>query len=91
LFLSSRNNKQWPQYEQLCAHSFRKDCIEGLDTIAQIEVYERRYMSPSHRRSPLQICIIKFTFSNKHEPRSIKLSDWKTRSKQETAVTLASC
>jgi hypothetical protein len=40
-FLNYRNIKQWLEYEQFCAYSFRNVCIEDLLTISLVKVYER--------------------------------------------------
>ena len=70
-FLILRNCKQWLDYRKFCAYSFMKDVSEDLDTISLIDVYERLiHVAIQHQKS-LNICIVKLTFRDKHEPRSI--------------------
>jgi len=51
--------------------SFRNDGLEDLDTISMIDVYEHLIHAAIQQKVSPSYCIIKLTFREKHEPRSI--------------------
>ena len=74
LFCRPLNCKQWLQYKQCCDyHSFRSDDLWHLYTFHRSMCTIAWYMPPFNIRSSLHICIIKLTFRDKHEPRSIQI------------------
>jgi len=44
-----------------------------VDSISLIDVYQRLIHTAIQYKQPLHICIIKLTFRDKHEPRSIQI------------------